>query len=240
MCFWVCVYMTACVWMKSVHVWIAPAVPMWVWSAAQLCVSVSLSASVGSCGLFLSVLDRWRPTDTTLLSWKYQPVPPPSLPLLLCLPPPSSPAFPVGSAFGIATSSPPHCPPLHHQTTLKSLFRSDNELSVCVGVYIILCEGFLLLASRLGQLMWCAEYRYDAASLQGFFSRHCVHWLSLQSLCVSKDYKNLVVWVFSWQAIQECLLPSRQTTEQLLFSDCDTPEFAWNYFWKSFNGLLII
>lgn len=207
---------------------------MWVWSAAPLCVSVSLSASVGSCRLFLSVLDRWRPTDTALLSWRYQPVPPPSLPLLYCPPPPSPPAFPVGSAFGIATSSPPHCPPLHHQTTLKSLFRSDNELSVCVGVCIILCEEFLLLASRLGQLVWCAEYRYDAAALQGF-SQGIV---CIDCLCKARVWarteKKLAVWAFSWQEVQEYLLPSRQTVEQLLFSDC------WNYFWNSFNCLLVI
>jgi len=49
--------------------------------------------------------------------------------------------FLLARPLAITSSSPPHCPPLQHRTTHKSLFRSVNELSVyaCVCVYVCVC-----------------------------------------------------------------------------------------------------
>lgn len=93
------------------------AVQMCVWSAAPLCVSwcvfECLSSFWSDC-LFLSVSDRWRPTDTELLSWMFQPVSPLSRRVSAALPSAPSPSSlclsisPAGSVFGITSSSPPH------------------------------------------------------------------------------------------------------------------------------------
>lgn len=89
---------------------------------------------------------------------------------LLLGPPSTSSSHLLARPLGITSSSPPHCPPLHHPTTLKSLFTSDNELSVrvcvcikCMHLLELLYEGFLLLYSHLVQValvwwmpMWCS------------------------------------------------------------------------------------
>lgn len=71
------------------------AAQMCVWSAAPLCVSwcvfECLSPFWSDC-LFLSVSDRWRPTDTELLSWMFRPVSPLSRRVSAALPSPPPPS----------------------------------------------------------------------------------------------------------------------------------------------------
>lgn len=134
-----------------VHVWIPLAVQTCERSATPLCVSVSPSASVGS-GLAVyfcqcridGVLQTLHSSPGCFSLFLLSPL---AVYLLLCapLPPSASPSLlllMLAWLLNISSSlPPPHCTPLHHRTGLKSLFRSDNELFVYVGV----CELFLMV-----------------------------------------------------------------------------------------------